>query len=222
MTCPTRTAEAPAARLEEDRPDAGSAARARSRGVGPTPRAARSPSTSTTRRSSAGTPDRRWHADLWRYPSLCRRNRCTTRLPGPVSPGARRSDTPQGFTITYPMRYTPAAEVRRSSLWNRTPKRPDSMQAKPPRWLTPTSRRRARASTRSPHRGVPAPLLVQPAADRPDRRDQRDGHGLVRLRARLPRRRLGRPGARHGRVLLGRLAVPRRRLAGGRAAASPG
>ena len=50
-----------------------------------------------------------------------------------------------------------------------------------------------------PRRGVPPALLVEPAADRPGRRDQPDGHGVVRLRARLPGDRPGRPGPRHRR-----------------------
>ena len=52
--------------------------------------------------------------------------------------------------------------------------------------------------------------------------DQRDGHGLVRLLPRLLRDGPARPGARVDRVLVGRLAVPRRRRRRGSATASRG
>ena len=52
--------------------------------------------------------------------------------------------------------------------------------------------------------------------------DQPHGHGLVRLRPRLRRHGLGRSGARHGHLLLGRLAVPRGRPSGGPGARSRG
>ena len=47
--------------------------------------------------------------------------------------------------------------------------------------------RRPRQARRARPGDVPPPVLGQPAADDPARRDQRDGDGLVRLRARLRR-----------------------------------
>ena len=86
----------------------------------------------------------------------------------------------------------------------------------------PRGGRTAGQARRAPRGGVPAAVLVEPAADRPGRGDQRDGHGLVRLRARLRRHRVGRSGARLGHLRLGRLAVPRRAAGGRSRTASPG
>ena len=63
----------------------------------------------------------------------------------------------------------------------------DATHAPAPRWST------AATATRTTCGDVPATVLVEPAADRPGRRHQPDGHGLVRLRTRLLRHRLGRP-----------------------------
>ena len=68
----------------------------------------------------------------------------------------------------------------------------------------------ARRPRRARPRAVPAPLLAEPAPDPAARRDQRDGDGLVRLRARLHRDRAARAGARLDRLLVGRVAVPGR------------
>ena len=80
-------------------------------------------------------------------------------------------------------------------------------------------RQARRATTRSMFRRR---FWLSLRADDPDRGDQRDGHGLVRLRPGLPGHAPGRPGARHVRVLLGRLAVPGRRRGASSATARPG
>src|SRR3546814_1647556 len=53
---------------------------------------------------------------------------------------------------------------------------------------------RPRQARRPPRRDVPAAILVEPAADCAGGADQPHGHGVVRLRPRLLRDGVGRPG----------------------------
>src|SRR5829696_609205 len=66
-------------------------------------------------------------------------------------------------------------------------------------------------STPGTTRDVPPPVLAEPGPHPPSRGDQRDGDGLVRLHHRRPRPVVDWSRARVVRLLVGWLAVPRRR-----------
>ena len=88
-----------------------------------------------------------------------------------------------------------------------------------PRRRRPRGPCRPRPSCRPRPGDVPPALLAEPGADDPAGGDQRDGHGLVRLLPRLLGDGPAGARARVARVLVGRLALPRRGR--GRAAGAP-